>query len=136
MRRSAGQSDVEGFSSRPIAVEDIIMFLTRKQILTLKVDGHVIKTKAGHPFFTSKGWVEASDLVAGDLLRTHQGTWATVQAVEVEEAPVPQLVPGFFPYPMSGVLPAGTLIPTADGLKKIEDIKAGDYIMVPSPDRN
>jgi len=31
---------------------------------------------------------------------------------------------------------AGTLIPTAAGLKPIEEIKVGDYVVVPSPERN
>ncbi len=79
--------------------------------------------------------MDAADLSAGDLLRTHDGSWATVQAAEVEEQPV-QLAPGFLPYPATGLLPAGTLIPTTDGLKPIEDIEIGDYIAVPSPDRN
>jgi hypothetical protein len=108
----------------------------RRCVIALHVDGHVIKTKASHPFYTNRGWVEAGDLVAGNLLRTHQGTWTTVQAVAVEEAPVHQPVPGVMPYPMSGLLPAGTLIPTADGLKKVEDIEVGDYVVVPAVDRN
>jgi hypothetical protein len=82
-------------------------------IVVLHVDGHVIRTKADHPFFTDKGWVDAGDLRAGDLLRTRDGSWATVQAVEVEQRPVHQLVPGVMPYPTSGLLPAGTLIPTS-----------------------
>jgi intein/homing endonuclease len=104
-------------------------------IVALHVEGHAIKTKADHPFLTDKGWVEAGDLRAGDLLRSHDGSWASVQAVEVEERPV-HLAPGFMPYPATELLSAGTLIPTADGLKPIEDIKVGDYIAVPSPDRN
>lgn len=110
--------------------------MSYRQVIVLQVDGHVIKTKANHPFFTSNGWLDAADLRAGDLLRTHDGSWVSVQAVEVEEQPVHQLVPGVMPYPVSGLLLAGTLIPTADGLKPIEDIKVGDYIAVPSPDRN
>lgn len=101
-------------------------------IITLHVDGHVIKTTLGHPFFTDNGWVDAGDFLAGDLLRTQQGTWATVQALAVEEAPVRQLVPGNMPYPVSGLLPADTLIPTADDLKKLDDIKVGDYVAMPS----
>jgi hypothetical protein len=105
-------------------------------IIVLHVDGHVIKTKADHPFYTSNCWVDAGDLRADDLLRTRDGSWATVQAVAVEEQPVHQLVPGVMPYPSSGLLPAGTLIPTSTGLKKIEDIEVGDYIVVPAPERN
>ncbi len=89
------------------------------------------------PFSSSvKDWTKAVNLRAGDLLRTHDDTWATVQVVAVEEAPVHQLVPGVMPYPVSGLFPAGTLIPTSTGLKKIEDIKIGDYDAVPSPERN
>jgi hypothetical protein len=110
--------------------------MNHQQVIVLHVDDHVIRTTADHPFFTSKGWVDAADLRAGDLLRTHDGSWATVQAVEVEQRPVHQLAPGFVLYPSSGLLPAGTLIPTSNGLKKIEDIEVGDYIAVPSPDRN
>jgi hypothetical protein len=80
--------------------------------------------------------VDALELVPGDLLRTVQGIWAIVQAVHVEEAPVHQLVPGFMPYLSSGLLPAGTLIQTSDGLKRIEDIKVGEYVVVPAPHRN
>ena len=105
--------------------------------VALEVDGHAVRTLPGHPFLTDAGWVSAGDLRVGDLLRTHDGSWATVRAVAVEELqPVHQLVPGFAPYPSSGLLPAGTLIPTADGLKRIEDIKIGDYVVVPSPERN
>ena len=110
--------------------------MNHQQVVVLHVDGHVIRTKPDHPFFTDKGWGDAGDLRADDLLRTHDGSWASVQAVEFEERPVHQLTPGFMPYPSSGLLPAGTLIPTAAGLKKIEDIKVGDYITVLSPDRN
>jgi hypothetical protein len=39
-------------------------------------------------------------------------------------------------YSSLGLLPAGILIPTADGLKKVENIKVGDYVVVPSPNRN
>lgn len=76
--------------------------------------------------------MDATDFRVGDLLRTRDGSWASVQAIEVEETPVHQLVPGVMPYPSSGLLPAGTLIPTADDLKKLDDIKVGDYIAVPS----
>jgi intein/homing endonuclease len=60
------------------------MFPTRKRIVLLHLSGHVIRTKPDHPFFTSKGWADAGDLRAGDLLRTRDGSWASVQAVGVE----------------------------------------------------
>ena len=34
--------------------------------------------------------------------------------------------PTVTPYPMSGLLPAGTLLTTAAGLKPVEDIYVGD----------
>lgn len=107
-----------------------------RQVVRLHVDGHVIRTAPCHPFFTDKGWVDAGDIRAGDLLRTHDRTWATVQAVAVEEDPVHQLAAGFGSYPSSGLLPAATLIPTAAGLKPIEEIKVGDCVVVPSSHRN
>jgi hypothetical protein len=109
-------------------------FFTRA--IALHVDGHVIKTKAEHPFYTSNGWVDAYGLRVGDLLRTRQGSWATVQAVEVVEAPVHQLVPRIIPYPTSELLTAGTPIPTSTDLKPIEEINVGDFVIVPDPDRN
>jgi len=36
----------------------------------------------------------------------------------------------------SGRLPAGTLIQTATGLKPVEDIRVGDYVVILSPERN
>lgn len=33
----------------------------------------------------------------------------------------------------TGLLSAGTLLETADGLKAIEDVKAGNFILVPPP---
>jgi len=95
------------------------------RIVALQVDGHVIHTTPSHSFFTDKGWVDAGYLRAGDLLHTHDGTWATVQAVA-----------GYFPKPSSGLLPAGTLIPTAASLKKVEHIEVGDHVVVPSSHRN
>lgn len=64
-------------------------------------------------------------------------TWATINAVAVEEPqPIHQPAPGFAPYPSSGLIPAGTLIATVAGLKPVEDIRVGDYVVVPSPERN
>jgi hypothetical protein len=81
-------------------------------------------------------WVSATDLHAGDEVRTSDGTWATIKTVAVEgPQPVHRLVPGFSPYLSSGLLPASTLIPTA-GLKPIKDIRVGDFVVVPSPERN
>jgi len=105
--------------------------------IALCVDSRVIRTTPDHPFYTSNGWASAGDLRAGDLLHMHDGTWATIKAVTVEDPqPLHQLVPGFSPYPSSGLLPAGTLIQTATGLKPVEDIRVGDYVVVPSPEEN
>ena len=107
-----------------------------EQVIRLYLDGQVTRSTAGHPFFTTTRWVNARDLKPGDRVRTSDNTWATIKAVAVEERPVHQLAPGFAPYPSSGQLPAGTLIQTAAGLKPVEDICVGDYVVVPSPERN
>jgi hypothetical protein len=106
-------------------------------IIAMDVDGHTVRTTSDHPFYTDAGWVIATDLKAGDQVRTHGGTWATVRAVAVEgPQPVHRLIPSVLPYPSSGLLPAETLIQTAAGLKAIEDIRVGDYVVVPSSERN
>jgi len=70
------------------------------RIVVLQLEGHVIRVTPDHPFFTDNGWVDAGDLRAGDLLRTRDGTWATVQAVHVEvDQPVHQPAAGFGSYP-------------------------------------
>jgi hypothetical protein len=112
IRTSEGSKPVEQLrpgnviQGRP-AGEVCEVFVTRKPVLLLQLNGNVIRATPGHLFFTDKGWVDAADLRVGDLLRTRDGSWATVQAVEVEEQPVNQLVPGVMPYPSSGLLPAG-----------------------------
>ena len=50
-----------------------------------------------------------------------------------EQAVVYQMEAGVPPFPCTGLWPAGTLLETADGPKKIEDVKPGDLIVVKKP---
>ncbi len=67
--------------------------MNHQQVVVLHVDCHVIRTKPDHPFFTDKGWVNAGDLRVGDLPRTHDGSWATVQASRSKNSPSTSLSP-------------------------------------------
>jgi len=54
------------------------------------VDGDVISTTGEHPFWVvDKGWVEAKDLVVGDLLQTGDGRIVDVDKVEKREGKFP-----------------------------------------------
>jgi hypothetical protein len=117
------------------------MFPTRKPILTLKVDGHVIRTTADHPFYVQgQGWTPADHLQAGDLLHTQDGQNLHVEAVTAgdEEQVVSNLpLPGsmsFLHRPVIGFM-AGTPLLTPEGFKRIEDIKPGDVIQTQPDDQ-
>ncbi len=52
--------------------------------------GAFINTTAGHPFYVEgKGWVTASELAAGDVLRTRDGEGQTVVSVSTEKLEEP-----------------------------------------------
>ena len=52
--------------------------------------GAFINTTAGHPFYVEgKGWVTASELAAGDVLRTRDGEGQTVASVSTEKLEEP-----------------------------------------------
>ncbi len=52
----------------------------------LTIDGEQIETTPEHPFFTQgRGWVDASDLRAGDHVRRADGSTGQVQVIEVEQ---------------------------------------------------
>ncbi|WP_228055720.1 putative Ig domain-containing protein [Lusitaniella coriacea] len=56
------------------------------ELYDLYVDGEVISTTGEHPFWTpDKGWVEAKDLVVGDLLQTDEETFVDVDRIEKRE---------------------------------------------------
>ncbi len=118
------------------------MFPTRKPTLTLHVHGTAIRTAADHPFFVAgRGWTNADDLHVGDQLLAHDGQQGTIEAIthDSDEAVVYQMDAAVPPFPCTGLMPAGTMIETADGLKKIEDITLGDRIVVRDrldPERN
>lgn len=110
------------------------MFPTRKHIVLLYLSGNVIRTTADHPFFVAgQGWTDAAELQQGDKLRTHEGDNVPIDAITEEQAVVHQMDAFVPPFPCTGLWPAGTLLETADGLKAIEDIQAGDYLVVRPP---
>ncbi len=110
------------------------MFPTRQRILLLHLSGQVIRTTADHPFYVvGQGWTEASKLHVGDRLRNHHGQAVPIDGISESQEAVLKMQPGASPHLCTGLLPAGTLLETADGLKAIEDVKAGDYIAMPRP---
>jgi hypothetical protein len=110
------------------------MFPTRKRIVLLHLSGQVIRTTADHPFFVpGQGWTDATDLHVGDKLRSHDGQDVPLDAITEEQATVYQMDAAVPPFPWIGLWPAGTLLQTADGLKPIEEVKAGDYLVVRPP---
>jgi hypothetical protein len=59
-----------------------VLFRRTAALLNLHAGGQVIRTTAPHPFYVQdRGWTAASDLKPGDLLRSHDGQWAAVDAV-------------------------------------------------------
>ncbi len=55
-------------------------------LVDLYVDGELISTTGEHPFWVAdKGWVEAKDLVVGDLLQTDEETFVDVDRIEKRE---------------------------------------------------
>lgn len=69
-------------------VEEV--FTAEAELLELRVDGRRIRTTDEHPFFVQgKGWTSAKDLLAGDVLRSHDGQGVTVEGVR----PLREIVP-------------------------------------------
>jgi intein/homing endonuclease len=116
-----------------MAAEDTIMFPTRKRIVLLHLSGNVIRTTADHPFFVQgQGWVNAADLPQAKS----DGEQEVVYHLNLGEHPMPdQPPPNFTRRPFLGFA-AGTPILTVDGYKRVEDIRVGDFIIVPPPERN
>lgn len=114
---------------------------TRQRTLLLHLDGNVIRTTADSPVFIfGKGWLTVAELRAGDRMRTMIGQEFVIERIEDKgnAEVVYQLQPTASPHLCTGLLPAGTMIDTADGPKPIEDVKAGDYVAMPplDPERN
>src|SRR5207302_1708131 len=104
------------------------MFPTLKRIFLLHLVGNVIRTTADHPLYVEgQGWTDAGDLRVGDLLRTADGQDVPIESITDtgQQEAVYQLEASVPPFPCTGLWPAGTLLETADGLKAIEDVKAG-----------
>jgi hypothetical protein len=102
------------------------VFVTCKPILLLHLNGQVIRTTADHPLYVEgKGWVNA-----GDLPGAQSNGEQVVYNLGGEPAMPDQPRPNF---PILGFV-AGTPILTADGPKRIEDIKPGDLIQTQPDD--
>ncbi len=106
------------------------MIPTSPATLILHCNGQRLPATADHPFFVpGRGWVRAADLRVGDRLRWHDGQDVPLEAI----TPGPQAVVDsparpLAHFPLSGLV-AGTLIETADGPKRIEDIQPGDWLL-------
>ena len=76
---AAPENDPEG-PVTPRLVEQV--FRAEAALVTLEVGGRSIRTTAEHPFWVAgRGWTEASELIAGDRLRSHDGRWVVVAGV-------------------------------------------------------
>jgi Pretoxin HINT domain len=76
---SSPQDDATG-PVEPRVVQHVFMRVSR--VIELRVRGRVIKTTPEHPFWVlGKGWRAAGLLETGDLLRSHDGQWLSVESV-------------------------------------------------------
>lgn len=67
-------------SSMPVRVEH--RSRARQKVLEIVVEGRTVSSTVSHPIYTkSGGWVRASELKAGDLLRSHDQRWVEVESV-------------------------------------------------------
>jgi intein/homing endonuclease len=103
------------------------MFPTHKRIVLLHLNGQIIRTTADHPFFIQgQGWVNAGDLPGaksdGEQVLYH----LNLGEQTMPDQPRPN-------HPILGFA-AGTPLLTADGPKRIEDIKPGDLIQTQPDD--
>ena len=63
----------------PKVVEEV--FVRTGRLLHLHIGGRIIKTTAEHPFYVAgRGWLDACQLRAGDLLVGHDGKFVAVEA--------------------------------------------------------
>jgi hypothetical protein len=55
-------------------------------VIHLTIDGELLETTAEHPFYTDDGlWIDAGDLQVGERVRSMDGEYGTVEAVEIIE---------------------------------------------------
>lgn len=65
----------------PRRVEEV--FKRPAAIVQLCISGVTIRTTGEHPFYTQgKGWTPAALLTSGELLRSHDGRWIPLEAME------------------------------------------------------
>jgi hypothetical protein len=53
------------------------------EVVFLTIDGELVETTPGHPFYTESGWVPAGELMVGARIRRVDGSWGLVQGVEL-----------------------------------------------------
>ena len=77
---SRDEFDPEG----PLAVREVEeVFVRLAETLVVRAGGREIRTTARHPLWVrGKGWLEASEVRAGDCLLSHDGGWVPVEGVE------------------------------------------------------
>ncbi len=76
---SAPEDDPDG-PVQPRQVEEV--FVRVSPIMNLHVGGRIIGTTAEHPFFVQgRAWIPTAMLEIGDLLRSHDGQWLTVEGI-------------------------------------------------------
>jgi hypothetical protein len=111
--------------------------MTAQSFVHVNVAGKTLRTTADHPFHVQgKGWINAADLQAGDLINNVDGTSAPVLWVAVTETSISGFLPktgGPLQAMLDGALPAGTLLLTSEGLNKVEDISPEDSLIVRDP---
>ena len=62
----------------------VVNTMQREVDATVKIvlEQEEIETTAEHPFYTQAGWKDAADLSSNDRLRTREGRWQRIKAVE------------------------------------------------------
>jgi Pretoxin HINT domain len=56
------------------------------EIVLLTIDGETLETTTEHPFYTLSGeWVDAADLLPGDLIRNLDGSYGEVASMRIVE---------------------------------------------------
>lgn len=62
---------------------------TTSQLVKIISNNETIKTTPSHPFLTTKGWVQASELSEDDLLMTSNNAYQPIESIEVIKSSIP-----------------------------------------------
>jgi hypothetical protein len=74
---TTGQNEVQ-------QVTDTLTSIHSELIKVSTSDGQTISSSLTHPYYTQRGWIEAQDLRAGDILRTVNGKKVIVEFIQHE----------------------------------------------------